>query len=135
MTDAVLYTTIAGVVASIIGIFTWLSRERRDLRADVDRDISESNAEIDNVRRDIEDLDRASRADRESIRKEVGETGHALRTKMHEVEKYVRDEYVHTKTFDLVVGELKSSVDKGIERLEKYFDKSMEKLEKRINGK
>jgi hypothetical protein len=133
--------TLVVVVGGIIGIFTWLTSDRRSVREalekkdeEVSRDLRQIEAEVDNVRHDISALDRASVEDRSNIRKEVGETGHALRTKMHELEVYVRDEYVHIKTFDLVIGELKSSVDKGVERLEKYFDKAIERVEKRING-
>jgi hypothetical protein len=89
------------------------------------------DAQIDNLQRDIAQI-QATQADRaETMRHDAGEMGSALRTKIHEVEMFMRDKFVSKDSFEFVV----SRLEKSMEKLGDKIEEKMERLVDRIQSK
>lgn len=67
--------------------------------------------------------------DRETIRREFGETGLSLRQKIHEMEKWMRDEFVREKTFDAVLLRMEKAQEQRDERLDQRLGRIEDKLD------
>lgn len=103
---------------------TWrLSRIETDNREYTD-------AQFDNVQRDVFKLERAGMDRAETLRHEFGETASALRTKIHEVETWNRDTFVRKESFEMVVNRIEKSMEKLGDRFEEKLDKLVERIQK-----
>lgn len=99
---------------------TWrISRIERDNREYID-------AQIDNLQRDIVNLEKAGMARADTLRHEFGETGAALRVKIHEVETWNRDTFVRKDSFEMVISRIEKSMEKAWDRFEEKLDKIAE---------
>lgn len=106
------------LVSTIIGImwkFARLQKENRDW----------TEALVDNLRRDLTDLERGSLGRAEILTRETGELGHALRTKIHEAETWNRDTFVRKDSFETVITRIEKTFEKGIDKLEDKIEKAM----------
>lgn len=72
-------------------------------KALIDDDIRAIRSEMAN-RAEAFSLERVRELD--SVRKETGDMGGALRTKIHDVELFVRDEFIRKETFNMVIDRL-----------------------------
>ena len=115
MMDAPFYFTVGSVLASafITAIattarVTWKVGAMLDER---DNKIAQliSQHELKDVERFAAAQDNL-RAMGETVRHEFGETGAALRQRMHEMEMWGRDNNVGKNTFQIVMGEVKTSI-------------------------
>lgn len=122
-----IYGTIASLFLAIIAHavrVTWaLSRVEKELR-------DYFNAQIDNMARDVLNLERIGMDRAETLRHEFGETGQAIRTKIHEVETWNRDTFVRKDSFEMVISRLEKSMEKLGDRFEEKLDRMLAKIEK-----
>lgn len=123
MADTGIYLAAASFAAAIVGYaikLTWqVSRIEQEQREYTD-------AQIDNLQRDITTMAAASVERAETLRHDVGEMGSALRTKIHEVETWNRDNFVRKESFDLVVSRIEKSMEKLGDRVEEKLEKLWE---------
>lgn len=90
----------------------------------IDRDSrTYTDAQIDNLQRDLVRLEKAGMERADTIRHEFGETASALRTKIHEVETWNRDTFVRKESFEMVVNRIEKSLEKLGDRFEEKLDK------------
>lgn len=87
-------------------------------------------AQIENVRHDMDAVEQGSIVRADSLRSETGEMGHALRTKIHEVEMWSRDTLVRKDSFEMVIGRLEKSIEKLTDKLETKIDRAFEHFSK-----
>lgn len=116
--------TLVTLASAVGGGVWWLSRIEKGVRDDMD-------AQIDNVQRDIQNVERSVVDRTESIRHEFGETASAIRQKIHETETWNRDTFVRKDSFELVIGRLEKSIEKLGDRLEAKIDRAAERIEHR----
>lgn len=90
-------------------------------RAEVDRKISAARKECDTTA--------------ESARREIGETMRAMQSKIHEFEKWARDNFIRRDSFILVTRELKdgmqaqaSTSDRRLNAIDSKLDRLIERL-------
>jgi len=108
--------TFALAFVAYVARATWkVSQIEKDIRLYLDAQLD--NLHLDQDKRERENVERA-----ETIRREFGETGNALRTKIHEIETWIRDEFVRTESFEAAINRLEKNSDKGFDRLEKRLD-------------
>jgi phosphoenolpyruvate synthase/pyruvate phosphate dikinase len=111
------------VIAYAVKLTWQVTRIEREQGAYID-------AKIDDLRRDMVNVDRGSLERAESVRHETGEMGSALRTKIHDVETWARDTFVRKDSFDMVIGRLEKSIDKLGDKIEEKLDKLAERFQK-----
>jgi len=125
--DVGIYIGIGTFALTVIGYaikLTWqASRTEQEQREYTD-------AQIDNLRRDMMSVERGSLERAESLRHETGEMGSALRTKIHDVETWTRDTFVRKDSFDMVIGRLEKSIDKLGDKIEEKLDRLAERFQK-----
>ena len=109
--------TLIGATGSIVWKFSLIEKDNREW----------TEALIDNLRRDMTDLERGNIAKTEELRKETGEMGHSLRTKIHEIETWNRDTFVRNETFESVISRIEKSIEKFSEKLEEKLDKALDR--------
>lgn len=125
--------TIVAVVGATAGIVWKLSRIEKEVREHVADEIKEASehagAQIDNVERDLANLERDSIARADTLRRETGEMGLAIRQKIHDVEVFNRDTFVRVDSFELVIGRIEKSIEKLGDRLESKVDRVVDRLQ------
>lgn len=124
MSDYGVYLSLGTFAAIIFGTggAVWkLARSEKETR-------EWTEALVDNLRRDLNEVDRMCVSRGDDIRKEAGELGHALRTKIHEVETWNRDTFVRTDSFEIVINQIRTSLEKNFDKLETKIDKIDERL-------
>jgi hypothetical protein len=89
-----------------------------------------TDAQVDNLKRDMTNLERDSVGRGDNIRQETGEMGAALRQKVHEMETWNRDTFVRKDSFELVVGRIEKSIEKMTDKLEDKIDKMAERFQR-----
>jgi flagellar motor protein MotB len=125
--DVVAYAAISTLCLAVIGYsikLTWqASRIEKEQQLYTD-------AQTDNLRRDLTKAERSGIAQLDTLRREAGEMGAALRTKMHEMETWNRDTFVRKESFELVIGRIEKSFEKMTDKLEEKFEKMVERIER-----
>lgn len=127
MADVGIYATIGTLGLAIVGYsvrLTWqvakIEKEQREY----------TDAQVDNLQRDM-NIGFANASTRaESIRHETGEMGAAIRQKIHEVETWNRDTFVRKDSFELVVGRIEKSMEKLGDRVEEKLEKFWERVQR-----
>jgi hypothetical protein len=89
-----------------------------------------TDAQVDNLQRDLTEMTAGSVQRADSLRHEAGEMGAALRTKIHEVEVFSRDTFVRKDSFELVIGRLEKSMEKLGDRVEEKLEKFWERVQR-----
>lgn len=127
MADVGIYATIGTLGLAIVGYsvrLTWqvakIEKEQREY----------TNAQIDNLQRDFNEMTAAGSVRAETIRHESGEMGSAIRQKIHEVEMFTRDKFVSKESFELVVNRIEKSMEKLGDRVEEKLDKFWERAQR-----
>lgn len=126
MAEAGIYISIGTALAVIAYAvkLTWqASRIEKEQREYTD-------AQIDNLRRDMISVERGSVERADTLRHETGEMGAALRTKIHDVEMWTRDTFVRKDSFEMVIGRLEKSIDKLGDKIEEKLDRLTERFQK-----
>lgn len=97
-----------------------------------------TDAQVDNLQREISQLAQTSQERTEMLRRDMGETGAALRTKIHETEMFARDTFVRKESFEMVVSRIEKLIEKmgdkqesRTDRLEGKLDLALERLQPR----
>lgn len=88
-----------------------------------------TDAQIDNLQRDVVNLERETITKAETLRHDAGEMGSAIRQKIHEIETWNRDTFVRKDSFELVVGRIEKSMEKLGDRVEEKLEKFWEKVQ------
>lgn len=126
------FGTLFAVVSGVAAVVWKLSRIEKEIREDVEaqvKDVRDNiDAHIDNVQRDVKNLDRESAGRAETLRHETGEMGSAIRQKIHEIEMFSRDTFVRKDSFELVIGRLEKSIEKMTDKLEDKIDKAIDRI-------
>lgn len=125
MNDYGLYLNVATLLALIGGIVK-ITLHVSGGKADLDKSISQTEAEIRKEANDmerqlidmIEKKERESIARAENLRQATGEMGTAIRAKIHDMECWNRDNFVTNKSFEAQVDRLEKSIDKVGDKLE-----------------
>lgn len=125
MPDYGVYVSI-GTLLSVIGASVALGMRI----SRIDRETREwTDALMEDIRRDIVDLERTAVNRGETFQREAGEMGHALRTKIHEIETWNRDTFVRKESFEVVINRIEKSIDKMGDKLESKIDRAVERLQ------
>jgi hypothetical protein len=122
-----IYIAIGTFCLAILGYavtLTWaLSRIEKEQQEYTD-------AQIDNLQRDMANLERETINKVETFRHDAGEMGAAIRQKMHEMETWNRDTFVRKDSFELVINRIEKSMEKLGDRVEEKLEKLWEKAQR-----
>ena len=99
-----------------------------------------SDAQFQNVQHDINNLKLTIAESRTTnvsgddiLRREMGEMGIALRTHIHNVALHVRDNFVSKESFVNAVSRVERTVESGLAELKKTMDKAVERMERKLD--
>lgn len=117
---------LLGAVASGVWKISRIEKEIRKDSSEEDKELREHmEAQMENVLRDLRDLEHKS-ADRfETVRREMGEVGASIRQKIHEIEVFSRDEFATKKSLEGTVDRINQSIERLGDRLENKIDRAM----------
>lgn len=116
----------AGTALAVIGYAIKLTWKVRSIEKEI---CDNMDAQIDNVQRDVANLQRESLGRADTIRHEFGETASAIRQKIHDVETWNRDTFVRKESFEMVVNRIEKSMEKLGDRFEEKLDKVIERIQ------
>jgi len=89
-----------------------------------------TDAQVDNLQRDLNIVKTIGSDRAEIIRHETGEMGAAIRAKIHEFEVFSRDKFVSKESFELVVNRIEKSMEKLGDRVEEKLEKFWERVQR-----
>lgn len=113
---------VSGLVAVVNGIWT-LGQSRRE----TDDKIAEKDKSLTE---DLTGLERRFKTDIDQSIRFVGESLTAIRQKITEIELWNRDHFIDRNTFQLEIANLRRSIERLEEKLEKRLDRIDAKLDK-----
>ena len=111
------------VVAYAVRLTWQVSRIEKEQREYTD-------AQVDNLQRDMNEQASTGAIRAETIRHEAGEMGAAIRQKIHEVETWNRDTFVRKDSFEIVVNRIEKSMEKLGDRVEEKLEKFWERVQR-----
>ena len=127
MAETGIYIGIGTFCLAVLGYavkLTWqLSRIEKEQQEYTD-------AQIDNLQRDMANMERDCITRSETLRHDAGEMGAAIRQKMHEMETWNRDTFVRKESFELVVNRIEKSMEKLGDRVEEKLEKFWERVQR-----
>lgn len=117
---AMLFLTIIGAVVKVTLHISGVEKSVMD----------HTNANVENLERDMKEVQSDAGRRIESLAQQTGEMGNALRTKMHEIEVFTRDHFVTRDSFASTMDRFEKSLDTLGDRIEKRLDKFAERMDK-----
>lgn len=123
------------VIGAVIGAVLWLNKREREIEERNNKREKEMNEHNDalfaNLQHDIHEIklgmanaQNAIMSDSDSIRREAGEMGAAIRAKVHELELFVRDNFVSKATFGEVISRIEKTIGRWDEKLDNVVSNS-----------
>jgi len=125
--DYSIWITAAGLFLAIIGSVMKVMRYVSDIEKSV---MDHTNANVENLERDMRDVQSDAGRRIETLTQQAGEMGNALRTKLHEIEVFTRDHFVTKDSFASTMDRFEKSLDTLGDRIEKRLDKFAERMDK-----
>lgn len=123
LTSAVIaFASFWMMLGSRIGTAEASSKSALQVAAEAEERIKSAEDAVKLLDRDIGET-----ADR--VRREVGETINAMQQKIHEFEKWARDEFVRKQSFEAMM----ARTEKAQELRDDRLDKRLERIEKKID--
>ena len=120
------YGIYFGMASLALGLIAHVARATWKV-SQINSDIREYlDAQIDNLQRDINHLEKSDMERADSLRREFGETGSALRTKMHEMETWNRDVFVRKDSFESAINRLEKATENAVNKIDRRLDAMFE---------
>lgn len=133
--DAAFIAAAAGTIIAILGVIGfWIAWSEKISKANSTAEHAlQTAAECDEERKELERRINSLAANIDDIsdrmRREFGETVGAMQQKIHEFEKWSRDEFVRKQSLEAMLARTEKAQEQRDERLEKRLDRIEKKLD------